>query len=67
MPLRTGGVIDITSGVSGGFFGSAGASGGGRYAVPFLSSQAGTVPEPSTWALLMGGLGLTAMVRRQRA
>lgn len=58
------GVIDVTSP------GLVGTSGGGRYAVPFLlpKSANGTlspVPEPSTWVLLLAGLGLMACARRR--
>lgn len=58
------GVIDVTSP------GPVGSSGGGRYTVPFLLSKSVTgtlspVPEPSTWALLLAGLGLTAFTRRR--
>lgn len=58
------GVIDVTS------HGLVGASGGGRYVAPFLlpKSANGTlspVPEPSTWALLLAGLGLMAFTRRR--
>lgn len=58
------GVIDVT-GPS-----LVGASGGGRYVAPFLLSKPVTgalspVPEPSTWALLLAGLGLMAFMRRR--
>lgn len=60
------GVIDLTRP------GIVAASEAGPYAAPFLPSKsvAGTlspVPEPSTWALLLGGLGLMAFVRRRGA
>lgn len=60
------GVIDLTRP------GIVAASEAGPYAAPFLPSKsvAGTlspVPEPSTSALLLGGLGLMAFVRRRGA
>ena len=33
--------------------------------VQFLSSNAGAVPEPTTWAMLIGGLGLTGLALRR--
>lgn len=58
------GVIDVTRP------GLVGASDADRYVTPFLLAKSVTgtlspVPEPSTWALLLAGLGLMAFTRRR--
>ena len=60
------GVIDLTSP------GQLDTPGAGRYAAPILLLKPGAsplspVPEPSTWALMLAGLGLVAFAHRRRA
>ncbi len=48
-------------------FGHPGGTGGSRWGTYIASIYAGTVPEPSSWAMLIAGFGLVgAMARRQR-